>query len=144
MSLVVGMQLGESKQNLSLRTLLKKHFPKLKEFPVDTISFELISWQRCNSVHTWFVNNIQQGRDDGESYLVSLFDLVTLLSVIESVFNKPDLAKSLLPIDKGYYADSNGIDERYWEDLKETRQKLKWIIDNKKYFGIYPFRYCGA
>lgn len=49
------------------------------------ISFEAGYWRKANQIHTWFVENVQEGKDDCGDYYVSREDLKKLLKLCKDV-----------------------------------------------------------
>ena len=63
-----------------LRPYIKK---RGKYVEWDSISEEVAYWRKANQIHRWFVDNIQDGEDNCESYEVSKQQLEELLGVCE-------------------------------------------------------------
>ena len=40
-------------------------------FPVNTVEYQIIQWRKANQIHSWFVENVQSGKDDCGMYYVS-------------------------------------------------------------------------
>ena len=100
--------------------------PQVKE-----ITEELMYWRKANQIHNWFVNNVQDGKDDCGSYYVSFEQIKELYYLVQRVRESQDpaLAKKLLPPVGGFFFGSVEIDDWYWEDLKRTEEGLLEIIE---------------
>ena len=92
---------------------------------------EVMYWRKANQIHNWFVNNVQDGKDDCGSYYVSFEQIKELYYLVQRVRESQDpaLAKKLLPPVEGFFFGSVEIDDWYWEDLKRTEEGLLEIIE---------------
>ena len=57
-----------------------------KQYPYNGIITSLVSWRKANQIHNWFVENVQNGKDDCGTYEVSKEQLETLLDICKNVF----------------------------------------------------------
>jgi len=108
---------------------IQKLFPELVNARVRKVIFEVGYWRKANSIHNWFVTNVQNGVDDCGDYRVSkekLKELKTLVSEVIKSFNKKNksVVKSILPPTSGFFFGSTEIDEYYLEDMKTTKKIL--------------------
>lgn len=94
------------------------------------VVLELMYWRKCNAIHKWFVDNVQEGKDDCKEHLVSIEDLKQLLSVVNSVLQDTSLAEQLLPPVGGFFFGSTSVDEWYWKDLENTRDRLNELLSS--------------
>ena len=104
---------------------------------------ELGYWRKANAIHKWFVDNVQDGVDNCDEYVVSKEQLSQLRDlckeVIESLENSPthmvqdrngvysieefiniSKAKRLLPTTDGFFFGDSHYTKYYLEDLRET------------------------
>ena len=86
-------------------------------------------WRKTNSVHKWFVDNVQNGNDDCGTYEVDWEQLDELRKTCHKVLENHDLADELLPPTSGFFFGSDEIDEWYWIDVKRTADELDMILD---------------
>ena len=79
-------------------------------------------WRKANQIHGWFVENIQDGKDDCGEYYVSRESLSRLATICELLVSSKDekLAGELLPPTKGCFFGSYEYDDWYWEQLSST------------------------
>ena len=103
-------------------------------FPANEIVFEAAYWRKANHIHQWFVDNVQEGVDNCGEYYVSRDTLEELVIVCEDVLADHSLADELLPTTSGFFFGSTEYDEYYYEDIKNTINMIKPLIDpdNKK------------
>lgn len=83
-------------------------------------------WRKANAIHRWFVDNIQDGEDNCHPYSVSIHDLISLADTCENALNNRD--HELLPPQDGFFFGSTEIDDYYWDELKNTHDKLRELI----------------
>ena len=107
---------------------LSENFPELGEARVKEVIAQAIYWRKSNAIHKWFVDNVQDGEDDCGNYEVSREQLAELLAVIEEVLADKKKAATLLPPQAGFFFGSTDVDDWYWEDLKQTKDKLEKLL----------------
>jgi len=112
-------------------------FPNKQGFElkdIDTIITNAGYWRKANQIHNWFVENVQEGKDDCRDYYVckdklqTLLDLCILTEIALEKGNNEEALK-LLPPRKGCFFGSYEIDEWYEEDIKKTIQILEKAIE---------------
>lgn len=95
---------------------------------IGKIESEVCYWRKANWIHKWFVENVQDGKDDCEAYYVSYSNLVDLLSIIDQVLENPSEAHSLLPTQEGFFFGLVDYNEDYFSSLRQTQAMLEWEI----------------
>lgn len=84
-------------------------------------------WRKANQIHKWFVDNVQNGEDDCDSYYVSQDKLKELLTTCrQALFTKDP---NLIPPSAGFFFGSYDIDEYYWNDIKNTIKQIDRILN---------------
>lgn len=91
---------------------------------ISYIECNLVYWRKANQIHEWFVNHIQNGKDDCKEYKVSKEAIKELIETCKKVLENHDLAEELLPTQGFIYFGSTDYDESYFECLKYTVQEL--------------------
>ena len=111
----------------------------LGSFELKFIEFEIGYWRKANQIHDWFVQNVQEGKDDCSNYYVPLFKLKELKALCEEVLNDHSLAKEKLSPRKGFFFGTYEIDEYYFRDLENTLDILDKIFENPEHevWSIY-------
>lgn len=104
---------------------IAEQFPELAAFGsdepvVNEVSAELGYWRKANHIHRWFVENVQDGEDNCQSYHVSREDLEKLKVVCERVLGFKHLAETQLPTGSGFFFGNTDYDEYYYESVEET------------------------
>jgi hypothetical protein len=118
---------------------------------ISTISEEVAYWRKAWVIHTWFVDNVQNGEDDCGTYRVKYDQLVTLVNICKRILNEVEetgsreLAEELLPIDKGNEC-CGGVSlygEDYFEELRLTVKMIDPVlakVDPKDYSVTFEYR----
>lgn len=96
---------------------------------VKTLVYEAMYWRKANAIHRWFVENIQDNKDDCGYYYVSREQLKELLTACQKVLTYPTMAQELLPTRDGFFFGSTDYDVDYLDDLKQTAEGLTKILD---------------
>ena len=121
---------------------------------------QIADWRKANSIHQWFVENIQDGEDDcGFHREVTESDLESLLetckTVLEScvlidgddgdfkVVEDSSVAEELLPTQSGFFFGGTSYDEWYVEDIKYTIEIIEKILKETD-FDLYAIYYCSS
>jgi hypothetical protein len=76
--------------------------------------------KKANQIHRWFLENIQNGVDDGGFYLIDECQFKKLHKLCVTVDYYPDRAEELLPTLKGFDIGSAKYDEVYFDNLKKA------------------------
>lgn len=83
-------------------------------------------WRKVNSVHKWFVDNVQRGEDNCGEYYVSQDKLKELLDTVNTALKTRN--PEILPPQEGFFFGSYDIDEWYWHGLENTKHQLERIF----------------
>jgi hypothetical protein len=89
-------------------------------FEVQEIVIKAGYWRKANQIHRWFVQNVQDGKDDCENYYVSRQDLIDLKELCQKILENKDLAATELPTESGFFFGNTEYDDWYYRDLTET------------------------
>ena len=63
-------------------------------------------WRKANAIHKWFVDNVQDGKDNCLPHRCEINTLIELRDVCEQVLNSPYEAEELLPVYEGFFFGS--------------------------------------
>ena len=96
---------------------------------VTYIEEEVGYWRKANQIHKWFVDNIQDGKDDCGLYYVSHDHLTTLRDLCLKVLEEPNLANKLLPTASGFFFGSTDYGEDYLGDLRDTVKICNEVLE---------------
>lgn len=119
---------------------ISRHFPELKGRKVQEVKVEAVYWRKCNAIHRWFVENVQGGVDNCESYYVSREHLQELYDLIQEVLASKDSSK--LPPQAGFFFGSTDVDEYYWKDLEYSAEKIQAAIED--FPSAWDFEYRAS
>lgn len=103
---------GKEKEH-KIRPILRKALPEIfssGNFDSINVSFEAGYWRKANAIHKWFVDNVQDGKDDCKTYYVDREQLRELRELCKKVLQTAILKKS-----KIHTATT-------WKDGKETKE----------------------
>lgn len=96
--------------------LYKKLHPYIKEqgkiCTWESLFEEVGYWRKANAIHNWFVNNIQNGKDDCGRYEVSKEKLKSLLKICEKVLENAIMIQ-------GKIVNGQTLVNGKWEDILE-------------------------
>lgn len=93
--------------------------------PSGTISFNVAYWRKANAIHSWFVKNIQGGKDECRESYVGREKLQKLLDDTKAALAAGDKAKDILPTQPGFFFGSTEYNEWYVQDLSSTIRQLE-------------------
>jgi hypothetical protein len=102
------------------------------------VRVEAMYWRKANAIHRWFVENVQDGKDDCGTYYVSDTHLVELKAICDRVLAEPSLALESLPPQQGFFFGTYELDEWYLMQLKYTSDRIKYLMEvqNSKVDGF--------
>lgn len=117
---------------------LKDHVNRELDFTnISKIKYEVAYWRKANSIHKWFVDNIQNGIDDCNEYQVSYEQIQELIDTCNAVLNSPNkvlTGSNLLQTQAGFFFGGTDYDEYYFQDLADTVKQLSFIHKTDKLF----------
>lgn len=90
---------------------------------------EVMYWRKANQIREWFVNNLLDVVENCKRTPVYLSDLEELVETCETVLADHSKAKELLPTSSGFFFGGTEYDEWYYQDLEETVEGLKRVIE---------------
>jgi len=116
-------------QDKTISTKIMRHFPELTdEQTVQYVTVRVGYWRKANAIHRWFVDNVQDGKDNCHSYPVSRERLQELRDTCERVLAFRELATAQLPPAQGFFFGATELDEWYYRDLEETKQIIDAVM----------------
>ena len=105
----------------AISTEVMRHFPELTDQQtIQYVTVRVGYWRKANAIHKWFVENVQEGTDDCNSYFVPREKLQELRDTCERVLAFRELATAQLPPSQGFFFGNTEVDEWYYRDLEET------------------------
>ena len=88
-------------------------------------TYTVCEWRKANAIHKWFVDHVQDGKDDCGRYYVSVDNLHELRSSCRNAmlsFDEGEIGDAAIwmPTQSGFFFGSTDYDEYYREDLQRT------------------------
>lgn len=107
---------------------------------VKEVVIEAAYWRKANQIHSWFVDNVQNGMDECKPHYVSREQLQKLLDACRIAIDRKD--KNLLPPQEGFFFGSTEIDGDYWNDIKYTAIEIETLLSELD--DSWEFEYCSS
>ena len=107
---------------------------------VKEVVIEAAYWRKANQIHSWFVDNVQDGIDECEPHHVSREQLQELLNTCRIAIDRKD--KNLLPPQEGFFFGSTEINDDYWNDIKYTAIEIETLLAELD--DSWEFEYCAG
>jgi hypothetical protein len=117
----------EQRHSVLVKLNGKKH-PYINENRISEITEEVMYWRKANHIHKWFVDNVQEGKDDCGTYYVDEEQLQKLKETCEKILKDRNLAESSLPRQGGFFFGGTEYDEYYFRDTEDTLKILNEIL----------------
>jgi hypothetical protein len=113
-------------------------------FALDTATLEVqvAYWRKSNQIHKWFVDHVQNGKDDCGDYHVTRDQLQLLVDNCKLVLMNKEEAANLLPTQEGFFFGSYNYDEYYFGDLQDTIDQLEKVLN--EYPEDWDFKYQSS
>jgi len=126
-----------------LNKKLWKMFKELKKTNIDSIELKIEAgyWRKANHIHKWFVDHVQEGEDNCNSYFVSREQLKELMELCKKVLVNKLKASTLLPTQEGFFFGETEIDEWYFETIKDTITIIEYCLSLPE---KWDFEYCSS
>lgn len=126
-------------------TVLKggKPHPAINTERVSGVTEEVAYWRKANAIHKWFVDNVQDGKDECQRSYVDLEQLKELVSLCKKILDIKDpekqkrTAEKLLPPQAGFFFGSTEIDQYYLEDLQNTIDQIQPELEKEPTADYY-------
>ena len=103
------------------------------------LEFEACYWRKANSIHKWFVDNIQNGVDNCASYAVGLHEIEKLKDLCLYVLKDKDKAEELLPVCSGFFFGDQKYGDNYFYDLNNTVEMIDNLLKNHTDHDEYAY-----
>ena len=116
--------------------------PGRGEITFNQLIGEAAYWRKDNHIHKWFVDNVQDGRDDCGTYYVDRDKLRELRDVCREVLADHSKAKTLLPTRDGFFFGGTEYGEYYYDALTYTADQIDKLLDPK--YDHFDFEYHSS
>ena len=105
---------------------------KMSEMPSISVTVNVAYWRKSNMIHKWFVDNVQDGKDNCDEYPVSHEKLRELQGLCTQVIKDKKMASVSLPTQEGFFFGSYEYDEWYFHDIQDTINQIEDVLENYK------------
>ena len=114
----------------------------LSSSPDVTVEITVAYWRKANAIHRWFVENIQDGRDECQRSYVPKTELIKLMALCAMAVERyragdKDGAAAILPPQDGVFFGGTEVDEYYLEDLMSTLDQLSKLVTDPRPLDFY-------
>lgn len=100
---------------------------------VSYIEEEVGYWRKANAIHNWFVNNVQDGKDDCKDYYVELSQLKELLDKCKEVKSIAEMKKGKVSI--GMKMTEDGLVDEFEDgEYISNAEEVEKILPTKDGF----------
>lgn len=123
---------------------ISKLFPELKGRKAKKVEVEFMYWRKANQIHKWFVDNVQDGRDECQETYVEVDKLYQLRDVCRAVLADTTQASVLLPSASGFFFGNTDYDEWYFQDVENTVKFLDELLAEKDNLKNWDFYYRSS
>lgn len=109
------------------------------QFPSARVMFTVAYWRKANHIHSWFVRECQDGKDECQLTYVDRAKLRELRELCLRVLadKDEDLAEELLAPKGGFFFGSVSYGDWFWDDLRDTVKQLDRVLALPSGWGIY-------
>ena len=115
-----------------------KRLDKIQTKRITHVIEEIGYWRKFNALHRWFVENVQEGKDDCKQYWVSQKALTDLLEVLKKVaasrnrlvenLTDTDTAETNLPTVGGFFFGDTDYNEYYYDQVESTIEIIEEAV----------------
>lgn len=109
---------------------IRAAMPEVGTHQINYVEIEALYWRKANHIHQWFVDNVQDGRDDCGHYHADREQLTALAELCDRVMADRDRASELLPTTSGFFFGGTEYDEYYFKETQRTRDEIRALLDN--------------
>lgn len=100
-----------------------------KKYGFETIFEQVGYWRKENAIHQWFVDHVQDEKDDcNYHHEVNKDTINKLLDICYEIKRNHSKAKNLMPTQRGFFFGSCNYDEYYFEGIDDTIKILKNVL----------------
>ncbi len=114
---------------------------KIKPERIKYVIEEVGYWIKANHIHNWFVNNVQDGKDDCGLYQVTREMLESLLDTCKKIKDDNGLAEELLPTKSGFFFGGIEYDDGYFANIDHTIKIIEECLSDE---DTYEFEYISS
>jgi len=114
------------------------------DYGAQEVIFRVAYWRKANAIHDWFVQNVQDGRDECQEAWVSREQLQELIELCKQIIAKPKKADELLPTRSGFFFGGTDYDDWYMHQLQYTVDRFEKILADPAFAKGVDFYYQSS
>lgn len=114
----------DAKLSVSIHEALTKEDALPADFEVRGVEVRAGYWRKANAIHSWFVDNVQNGIDECQEAEVERGQLKDLRDICQGILDGKFKAEDALPTKGGFFFGSTDYDDGYKADLRETIEQI--------------------
>lgn len=123
----------DEKRYTSLLKVFKLKKEEVEPFNVVFTKITVGYWRKANSIHKWFVDNVQNGVDECQSSPVSRENLLKLKNACQDALANKSSSSKILPSANGFFFGNTEYNEDYFLDLADTIKIIDKVLGNSKF-----------
>ncbi len=96
------------------------------------IKLPIMYWRKANHIHKWFVDNVQDGKDDCRYAYVDfdkLKELAEKCAIVAAAVGAEHIAAEHLPVASRFFFGGTSYDSRYYDQTRDTLAHLEKLIE---------------
>lgn len=93
------------------------------------VELPVMYWRKANAIHNWFVREFADGVDDCRPMELRTEQLRELVELCDIIIEDNSKAGELLPTHSGFFFGATDYDEWYFEDIRRTADRLRYIAN---------------
>jgi len=98
---------------------------------ISSITERVGYWRKANAIHNWFVQNVQDGKDECQESIVTMEQLKQLQNDCLEIMEYQDKASEILPTKVGFFFGDIEYNEYYFQDIEDTLSILDSVITDE-------------
>lgn len=114
------------------------------DYGAEEVKFRVAYWRKANAIHEWFVQNVQEGRDECQEAWVTREQLQELIDICKQILENPKKAEELLPTRSGFFFGDTAYDDWYMGQLEYTVERLQKVLSDPAFEKGIDFYYQSS
>ncbi len=133
MFLSAAKNVSDTQQSKLLKSVGLSREDLCDDRPHVEVKVTVAYWRKANAIHSWFVENCQDGEDNCQSSYVDPLQLGELMEACKAVVGDNKKAKTMLPTKNGFFFGGTEYDSSYFDEIAKTALTLEKILNNPSF-----------
>ncbi len=133
MFLSAAKNVSDTQQSKLLKSVGLSREDLCDDIPHVEVKVTVAYWRKANAIHSWFVENCQDGEDECQTSSVERCKLEELMEVCKAVVGDNKKAKTTLPTKDGFFFGGTEYDSSYFDEIAKTALTLEKILSNPSF-----------